>query len=81
MAKITVSQDAAGDDVFTKEDTALQDYIVAPITGLFGNFTSDESKVFHDEASVGIMALGFMAGGVFVGDRYGDSIPILGQGR
>lgn len=66
---------------YTVSEVSLTDYITAPLTGFFSALSSEESDIFYDTKTVGVIGVGMLAAGIFAGDRYGDSIPVLGRGR
>jgi len=66
--------------VYTEATTTLLDDLITGATGAFGIFSPDET-IFHSASVVAKTSLVNMAAGFFVGDRFGDSVPFLGQGR
>lgn len=69
----------AEDGTFTKEEGTLTngliDAVMAPI-----NVMSAEKK-YVSVQTAGLSALGYGLGGIFVGDRYGHKIPVIGGGE
>lgn len=62
----------------TNKKTLSED-IAAAVVAPFKIFEKDAEDVSARAAA--IAAIGYFVGGVMVGDRFGDSIPLIGQGR
>jgi len=76
MSKIT----KAADGTLTEVATTLVDDVIAAAVSPLKAFESEPTE-FVAPRVAGIAALGFAAAGVFVGDKHGESIPLLGGRR
>lgn len=80
MAKITKTSDGAGGFTYTEVETTLVDDMVAAVVSPFKVLETEPTE-FHSPRVAAYAALGYGIGGVMVGDRWGDSIPLLGGNR
>lgn len=55
-------------------DTAV-DVVTAPLK------VASKEKTYYSNSTLGWASIAFLAAGVFIGDRFGDKIPLLGQRR
>lgn len=78
--KITRTQVGTDPATYVETNMTLVDQVTGVVSSVFKVF-SDDDAVFYPERTVGLGFLGGMAAGVFVGDRFGESIPVLGQRR
>jgi len=78
--KIIKATDTAGVVTYTEKTTTLVDDIVDGLTAPLSAVSSDD-KTFVSMSILGKTAVMHLAAGIFVGDRYGESVPVLGQGR
>lgn len=81
MAKVIKTVNAEGVASYTEEDTTLVGDLLSGVTSVFSVFTAGEPTTFVSEKTCGMTALAAVVGGIFVGDKYGDSIPLLGGRR
>lgn len=78
MAK---KQQVGADGVtLTAVDMTFVDEVIEVIKSPFALFES-ETKVYLPARTVGLGVVGGLAGGIFLGDRFGASIPLLGGRR
>jgi hypothetical protein len=76
MAKITKANDGTLAEV---ETTFIDDAISAVLSPL--KITEAAPTEFYAPRVAAMAALGYGIGGVVVGDKFGDSIPLLGGRR
>lgn len=79
MAKITVGGTTAA-PTYTKTETSFTDKVILGVTAPLAIMSSDETE-FYSKDDVAVASVVGVAAGVFLGDKFGDSIPVLGQRR
>lgn len=81
MSKIVVSGTTAA-PVFTKTDTTITDKLTLAVMAPLGLMGSDADKnEFYSKDDIAIASVGGIAAGVFIGDKWGSKIPVLGGRR
>lgn len=77
--KITRAVDAAGAVTYSEVTQTFVEQVIdsalLPLSAL------SENNEFISKQQAGVAMLGGVAGGVFLGDKYGDRIPVLGGRR
>jgi hypothetical protein len=77
MAKVTKS---AVDGTLTEVATTITDDLVLAISSPFKLFETEPTEFVAPRVAA-MAAVGGLAGGIMVGDKWGDSIPVLGGRR
>jgi hypothetical protein len=70
----------ATDDTLTEVATTLTDDFVAAVMAPLKVLESEPTE-FYAPRVAGMAAVGYGIAGIFVGDKWGDSIPLLGGRR
>lgn len=81
MAKIIKTVSPEGDATYTEESTTLIGDVVSGVTSVFSVFSAAEPTTFVSEKTCGMAVIASMVGGLFIGDKYGDRIPLIGGRR
>lgn len=80
MAKITKTVAANGDVTLTEVATTLIDDMILAVGSPFKVFQAEDTE-FYSPSVAGYAFIGAGVGGVWVGDKFGASIPLLGGRR
>lgn len=81
MSKIVISGTDA-QPVYTKTDTTIADTLKLAVMAPLGIMGSDTNKkTFYSEDDIAVASVGALAAGVFIGDKWGGKIPVLGGRR
>lgn len=82
VVKRTIAED--GSSTLALSDTNLINAVfhmaLTPLKA-FSSAPTSGTEEFYSERAVGWGIIGAFAGGIFVGDKFGQSIPVLGQHR
>lgn len=79
MTKIVKTGTAAA-PVYTESPATLTDMFVGGLMAPLNAFNT-KNEEFVDIGTAGRQTLIGMGVGFFLGDRFGDSVPLIGQGR
>lgn len=79
MSKVVIGGTSANPTV-TRTETTIADRLTKAVTAPLG-ILSDDETTFYGEVDMAYASLTAVAAGVFIGDRWGDKIPVLGQRR
>lgn len=79
MSKI-VKSGTAQQPVYTESETTLMDSVLSCLMAPF-KALSGADKEFISVGDVAVGAAALAAGSIFIGDRFGAKIPVLGGGR
>jgi hypothetical protein len=81
MANKKITRTVSGETVsYAEADMSLLDEVVAAAASPF-KIMESEATEYHPPRVAAIAAFGYGSAGVIVGDKFGDSIPVLGGRR